>query len=94
MATLPPTFRTAPIRRELVVGCARAIRLKVPPLPSLGEQPGRRMQRPHSNTLWVAPFDNTESRLGERQRHVVGHYRLGEALEGERANLFGCDASS
>ena len=27
------------------------------------------------------------------ERHVVSHYRLGEALEGERADLFGCDAS-
>ena len=25
--------------------------------------------------------------------HVVGHYRLGEALEGEWAKLFSCDAS-
>jgi hypothetical protein len=29
--------------------------------------------------------------LGGRDRHVVGNYRLGEALEGERANLFGSD---
>ena len=38
-------------------------------------------------------FDNAESRLTACKRHVVGHYRLGEALEGERADLFGCDAS-
>jgi len=38
-------------------------------------------------------FDNAESRLTTYERHVVGHYRLGEALEGERANLFGYDAS-
>jgi|SRR6516162_3563200 len=46
----------------------------------------------HSNALWAA-FDNTESRLGGRMRHVVGHYRLGEALESEWAKLFSCDAS-
>src|SRR5215472_9298767 len=45
-----------------------------------------------SNARW-SPFYNTQSRLGGRERHIVGHYRLGEALEGERANLFGCDAS-
>src|SRR6516165_344791 len=45
---------------------------------------------PHSNTLWAA-FDNAESRLGGHERHVVGHYRLGQALEGERAKLFSCD---
>ena len=27
------------------------------------------------------------------ERHVVGHYRLRETLEGDRANLFGGDAS-
>ena len=32
-------------------------------------------------------------RLDDRERHVVGHYRLGEAPEGERAKLFGCDAA-
>src|SRR6516164_769140 len=47
---------------------------------------------PHSNTLWAA-FDNAESRLGGHERHVVGHYRLGQALEGERAKLFSCDTS-
>jgi hypothetical protein len=36
-----------------------------------------------SNALWAA-FDNTESRLGGRERHVVGHYRLGDrAVAGE-----------
>ena len=40
-----------------------------------------------------SPFDNAESRLTTYKRHVVGHYRLGEALEDERANLFGCDIS-
>jgi len=40
-----------------------------------------------------SPFDNAESRLTTYKRHVEGHYRLGETLEGERANLVGCDAS-
>ena len=44
------------------------------------------------NALW-ATFDNAKSRSMVRERHVVGHYRLGEALEGERTDLFGCDAS-
>jgi hypothetical protein len=30
--------------------------------------------------------------LGGRERHVVGHHRLGEALKGERANLLGGNA--
>ena len=38
-------------------------------------------------------FYNTERRLDGREWHVVGHYRLGEALEGERAQLFSCGAS-
>jgi hypothetical protein len=38
--------------------------------------------------LWTT-FDNPKSGLGSREWHVVGHDRLGEALEGERANLFG-----
>ena len=38
-------------------------------------------------------FDNAESGLTTYERHVEGHYRLGEALEGECTNLFGCDAS-
>ena len=54
---------------------------------------GGATQRVHLDILWRPPFDNTESRLGGRERHVVGHDRLGEALEGERANLFGYDAS-
>src|SRR5947207_15677229 len=37
--------------------------------------------------MWTA-FDNTEGRLGGRERHVVGHYRLGEPFEGERADFF------
>src|SRR5256885_13967853 len=43
--------------------------------------------RSHSNVMWTA-FDNTEGRLGGRERHVVGHYRLGEPFEGERADFF------
>jgi hypothetical protein len=39
------------------------------------------------------PYPNTESGLSGRERHVVGNHRLGEALEGERADLFGGDAS-
>ena len=54
---------------------------------------GGATQRAYSDILWRPPFDNTESRLGGRERHIVGHDRLGEALEGERANLFGGDAS-
>ena len=46
--------------------------------------------------IWSAarwsPFDNAESGLGGRERHIVRHNRLGEALEGERAKLFSCDA--
>jgi hypothetical protein len=52
--------------------------------------------RAHSGHLlstWRSPFDNAESRLTTYKRHVVGHYGLGKALEGECANLFGCDAS-
>src|ERR1700733_15958267 len=49
------------------------------PYPSLTERPGGGVQWPQSNILW-APFDNTESGLGSRQRHVVGYYRLGETF--------------
>ena len=31
--------------------------------------------------------------MGTYGRHVVGRYWLGEALQSECANLFGCDAS-
>jgi hypothetical protein len=63
------------------------------PIAGIEERLHGSVQRPHSNTLRVAPFDNTKNRLGGRERHVVGHDRLGETLEGERANLFGCEAS-
>jgi hypothetical protein len=36
----------------------------------------------------IAPVDNAERRLASRERHVVGDDRLGETLQGERANLF------
>src|SRR5215468_8082748 len=52
----------------------------------------RRGATTESNALW-ASFDYTESRLGRRERHVVGHYRLRETLESDRAKLFSCDAS-
>jgi hypothetical protein len=45
----------------------------------------------HSNALWT-PFDYKESWLGGRERQI-GHYKLGEALESDRAYLFGGDAS-
>jgi hypothetical protein len=35
-----------------------------------------------------SPFDNAESRLTTYEWHVVGHDRLGETLEGERADFF------
>ena len=54
-------------------------------------------QRERIAVIWSSircpSFDNAETRLTTYERHVVGHYRLGEALEGERADLFGCDAS-
>ena len=46
----------------------------------------------HKSNKWT-PFNHAEGRLGGRERHVVGNYGLSEALEGECANLFGCDAS-
>src|SRR3954471_4671278 len=46
-----------------------------------------------SNSLRAAPLDNTERRLDGRERYVVGHNRLAEAFQGERAKLFSCDAS-
>ena len=51
----------------------------MPPLPPLREQLGGRVM---SLKRFVGrPFDNTESRLGGRERHVVGHYRLGETFQ-------------
>jgi AraC-like DNA-binding protein len=41
----------------------------------------------------IAPVDNAESRLAGRERHVVGDDRLGETLQGKRANLFSRYAS-
>ena len=57
-------------------------------MPSLREQ----SQRLHSNALRAA-FDDTRSRRRDRERYVEGHYGLGEAFEGERANLLGYDIS-
>ena len=62
------------------------------PIAVIEGAPSGSVQRPQSNTLW-APFDNTESGLDGRERDVVGNYGLDEALEGERANLFGHNAS-
>ena len=46
--------------------------------------------------IWLSarptPLDDAES-LSTDKRHVVGHYRLGESLQGERAHLFGYDTS-
>ena len=54
-------------------------------------------QRKRITAIWSSTrcpsFDNVESDLTTYERHVEGHYRLGEALEGECANLFGCDSS-
>src|SRR5262245_24115266 len=55
-------------------------------------QSGGARRNSYSNALRAA-FDNTESRLNARERHVVGHNRLGEALQRERANLFSCHSS-
>ena len=46
------------------------------------------MHRPLSNTLWAAPFDNTESRLAGRERHVVRDYRLRQPFQGQRTDFF------
>jgi hypothetical protein len=46
--------------------------------------PGGSAQRPFGQALGAPP----SSRLTAYERHVVGHYRVGEALEGEHANLF------
>ena len=35
-----------------------------------------------------APFDNAKSRLIAYDRHVVGHYRLGQPFQRERADFF------
>ena len=43
----------------------------------------------HSNVLWAA-FDNTESQLDGRERHIVGHDRLAQPFQRERADFFEC----
>lgn len=55
-------------------------------------RPDESVQRAHSRTRW-ASFDNSESDLGGRERHVIGNYRPGETLESERADLFGHNTS-
>ena len=52
-----------------------------------GSSPARVLE-PNSKTLWAAAFDYAESGLGSRERHVIGDYRLGEALEVKRAGLW------
>src|SRR5262245_8662458 len=41
----------------------------------------------------IAPVDNAERRLADRDWHVVGDDRLGETLQDKRANLFSRYAS-
>jgi len=45
------------------------------------------VHRPLSNTLWT-PFDNTESRLAGRERHVVRDYWLRQPFQGQRTDFF------
>jgi hypothetical protein len=80
-------FRLAPIP---AVRIATIVWLKST-LPAIGGSSGRSAWRPRLIVRW-APFDNAEGRLAGRERNVVGHYRLRETLQAERANLFGCDA--
>jgi hypothetical protein len=54
----------------------------------LGREKGAIVEWPSSNRLRAASLDNTERRLDGPKRYVVGHGRLAEALEGERAKLF------
>ena len=44
--------------------------------------------RQHLNALRATPFDNTESALSGRGRHVEGHHGLGQPLQVECANFF------
>ena len=84
-----------PWTRTHRAGAARVVRRvarKAVP-DQLGREKGAIVEWPPSNSLRAAPFDNTERWLAGRERYVVGHYRLAEALEGERAKLFSCDAS-
>ena len=61
------------------------------PLPSLRQI---RREAPLLRSNMSGPtLDNAESRLGGREQYVVSHYRLGETLQGKRANLFGRYAS-
>ena len=83
--TLLTDFRSSPENGHSRYGHPTA---RFAPMPSLRMDPA---ECPHSNILWAA-FDNTQRGLGRRERHVEGNYGLGEAFEGERANLFGHDA--
>ena len=58
-----------------------------------GKKPSNHRMTPPSNGLRAPPFNNAEKRLDGPERYVIGDNRLGEALEGERAKLFGCDAA-
>jgi hypothetical protein len=46
----------------------------------------------YSAPLGGGPLRSHESQLAGREWHIVGHRGLGETLQGERTNLFGCDA--
>src|SRR6516225_6139047 len=60
----------------------------MPPLPSFGRSPAGMFSAPVKHSV-----GRPSSRLDSHERHIVGHDRLGEALEGERAQLFSCGAS-
>jgi len=66
---------------------------RIAPKVSLSQCPGARRIAAIWSSTRCPFFDNAESGLTTHERQVVGHYRLGEALEGERASLFGYDAS-
>src|SRR5215813_307350 len=48
---------------------------------------------PLTGRSMIAPVDDAERRLAGGERHVVGDDRLGETLQGKRANLFSRYAS-
>src|SRR5215831_368055 len=53
----------------------------------VGKNPGVRVQRLLSNTLWP-PFDNTERRLAGHERHVVRDYWLRQPFQGQGTDFF------
>src|SRR6516165_10064636 len=83
--------QTDPIREGASVGCFHAD--SGPSYPGArcqqhdGKNPGVRVQRLLSNTLWT-PFDNTERRLTGRERHVVRDYWLRQPFKGQRTDFF------